>query len=136
MEPKLSVRQYYEGLNNNRLLGLKCTACGAITTPPRLACRQCGSLENETTQLAGKGSILTFTSIHVGVENRRGKTPYLVVMIKLDEGPWIMANLEGVDPSMATVDLIDKRVVMNNPPCDKTPAEGIAPVFILESTTT
>jgi len=133
MGPKLSIKEYYEGLNNNRLSGLKCKACGAITTPPRLACRQCGSLENEITQLSGKGSILTFTSIHVGVENRRGKTPYMVVMTKLDEGPWIMGNLEGVDPSTATLDLIDKRVVMDNPHCDKIPAEGIAPVFILES---
>ena len=106
---------------------------GFITAPPRLACRQCASLDNEVVQLTGKGAIVTFTSIHVGVSNRRGKTPYLVVMVKLDEGPWIMGDLEGVDPSTTTLDLIDKRVVLKNPALEKIPPEGIAPIFVLDN---
>lgn len=133
MEPKISVREYQEALKNNRLMGLKCRDCGFVTAPPRLACRECGSLDNEVVQLSGKGAVVTFTSIYVGVESRRGKTPYLVVMVKLDEGAWIMGDLEGVDPAAAGMDLIGKRVVMKNPPLDKIPPEGIAPIFFLES---
>jgi uncharacterized protein len=133
MEPVLTTAEYLEALKNNRLLGLKCKECDFITTPPRVACRQCGGLDNQTVELAGKGTIVTFTSIHLGVESRRGKTPYLVVMVKLDEGPWIMGNLEGVDPSNVTLDLIGKRVIMKNPVCETVPAEGIAPIFFLES---
>lgn len=133
MEPVLTTAEYLGALKNNRLLGLKCKECGFITTPPRAACRQCGGLENQTVELAGKGTIVTFTSIHIGVESRRGKTPYLVVMVKLDEGPWIMGNLEGVDPSHVTLDLMDKRVIMKNPVYEVVPVEGIAPVFFLES---
>jgi uncharacterized protein len=133
MELNMTTTKYFEALNNNRLLGLRCKECGFITTPPRLACRNCGGLENQIVELKGKGTIMTFTSIHIGVESRRGKTPYLVVMVKMDEGPWIMGNLEGVDPSNASVDLIDKRVIMKNPFYETLPAEGIAPTFVLES---
>jgi uncharacterized protein len=125
--------KYFEALKNNRLLGLKCKECGFITTPPRLACRNCGGFENQIVELSGKGTIVTFTSIRVGVESRRGKTPYLVVMVKTDEGPWIMGNLEGIDQSYTALDLIDKRVIMKNPVYETVPAEGIAPTFFLES---
>jgi uncharacterized protein len=133
MEPKITVKAYQEALKDNRLLGLKCKDCGFITTPPRLACRECGSLENEIVQLSGRGAIATFTSIHVGVESRKGKTPYLVAMVKLDEGPWIMGNLEGIDASAATLDLVDKKVVMKVPHVETIPPEGIAPLFVLEN---
>jgi uncharacterized protein len=133
MESKLSIQEYMKALKDNRLLGFKCHDCGFITAPPRLACRKCGSLNNEVVQLSGKGAIVTFTSIHVGVESRKGKTPYLVAMVQLDEGPWIMGNLEGIDPASATLELIDKRVVMKNPPVEKIPPQGIAPLFVLEN---
>jgi uncharacterized OB-fold protein len=133
MEPKISVKEYAAALKDNKLMGLKCKECGFVTSPPRLACRQCGSLENEVVQLAGKGTITTFTSIYIGVESRHGKTPYLVVMVKLDEGSWIMGDLEGVDPATATLDLIGKRVIMKNPPMGTIPSEGVPIVFVLES---
>jgi uncharacterized protein len=133
METNMTHKEYFEALKDNRLFGRKCKKCGFITSPPRLACRDCGSLENETVELSGKGTIVTFTSIHVGVESRRGKTPYLVIMVKLDEGPWIMGDLDGVDAAKADMSLIDKRVVMKNPHYDAIPAEGIPPTFVLES---
>jgi uncharacterized protein len=133
MEAKITVKEYYEALKNNRLVGCKCKECGFITSPPRLGCRKCSSLENELVQLSGKGTIVTFTSIHLGVESRKGKTPYLVVVVSLDEGPWIMGNLEEVNAATADMNLIGKKVVMKNPFCETIPAEGIAPTFILES---
>lgn len=133
IESKLTNTQYLEGLKTNRLLGLKCGSCGFFTTPPRLACRECGCLDNEVVELTGKGTITTFTSVYIGVESRKGKTPYLVIMVKLDEGPWIMGNLEGTDPATADMSLIDKRVVMKNPSGENVPLQNIAPVFYLEN---
>ncbi len=112
MRPQLTVKEYLAALAENRLLGLKCKSCGFITVPPRLACRRCGKFDSEITQLTGRGKIATFTSIYVPSENHRGKTPYLVVLVELDEGPWIMGNLQGTDPSTATCELMDKRVAM------------------------
>ncbi len=135
MDPTITVKDYLAALKENRLLGVKCRECGFITAPPRLACRKCSGQDTELVELSGKGKIATFTSVNVAVESRREKRPYLVVMVALDEGPWIMGNLCGTDPTTATIDLIDKRVVMRNPIItgEPEPADGPAPQFYLDS---
>ncbi len=135
MASKISVKEYLTALTENKLLGLKCKDCGFITAPPRLACRKCGGQDTEIVELSGKGKIVTFTSVHIPPESRRGQTPYLVVMVELDEGPWIMGNLDGIDPATATLELIDKRVIMKNKPLsgEQKPEDGVAPLFFLEN---
>jgi uncharacterized OB-fold protein len=134
MGDKLGVKEYRLALRENRLLGLKCKSCGFVTTPPRLACRHCRATDSEIVQLSGKGKIATFTSIFIPPESRRGQTPYLVVVVELEEGPWIMGNIQGADPANTTLDLIGKAVYMNNDliPHDRKPPEDIAPMFVLE----
>ena len=57
MEHKLIFKEYNEALQQNRLLGLKCRACGAITVPPKIACRQCSGSEMDVVELKGNGKI-------------------------------------------------------------------------------
>jgi len=109
---KLTFKEHNEALKENRLLGLKCLSCGAVTAPPRMVCRQCAGTDLEVVQLAGTGKIQTFTTVYVPAEGREKEVPYIVVLVELDEGPWIMGNLEGVEPAQAGMDLIGKRVGM------------------------
>ncbi len=135
MLPKLSVQEYSDALMENHLLGLKCLDCGTITAPPRMTCRRCSSTNMEAIGLSGKGKIVTFTAIHVPPESRQGQPPYIVAMVELDEGPWIMANLSGVEADTASMELVDKRVRMTapQPSPEKRPEGGLAPRFIIES---
>lgn len=135
MYSKITVQEYQAALQENKLLGLKCAQCGFITAPPRLSCRKCGGQDNTPVTLTGKGKIATFTSVYVPTESRKGKTPFLVVAVEMDEGPWVMGNLIGFDPNNASIDLIDKKVIMKNISSngDKLPEGHIAPQFVLES---
>jgi len=128
MSAGLTVKEYLTALKENRLLGMKCRECGSVTAPPRLACRKCGSYESEVIELSGKGRVATFTSVHVATESRRGHTPYCVVLVELEEGPWIMGNLVGADPSCLTLDLIGRPVKIEMPSSPET-KDGIAPQF-------
>ena len=105
-----------------------------MTATPRLACRHCGATDSDMVELSGKGKIATFTTVFIPPESHQGKTPYLVVVVELAEGPWIMGNIQGADPATATLDLIGKTVYMNNNliPRDRKPPEDIAPMFVLE----
>jgi uncharacterized OB-fold protein len=114
MEQKLYFKDYNEALKQNKLLGLKCHACNAITTPPKMACRQCGSTDMEVVELKTNGKIKTFTTVYVGAEGRESEVPYILVIVELEEGSWIMGNLEGIDPKTATMELIGKKVKMGN----------------------
>ncbi len=112
MEYKLTAKAYHEALKQNRLLGLKCKACGAISATPRMVCRKCGSTDLEIVQLKGSGKIRTFTTVFVAAEGREAECPYVLVMVELDEGPWLMGDLDGTDPTKVTMEVIGKKVKM------------------------
>ncbi len=134
MEQKLYFKDYNEALKQNKLLGLKCRACGAITIPPKMACRQCGSPDMEVIEVKSSGKIKTFTTIFVGAEGRESEVPYILVIVELEEGPWIMGNLEGIDPKTVSMELIGKKVKMGTKVFagDKYSAgEGVRPLFTL-----
>ena len=134
MEPKLIFKDYHEALQQNRLLGLKCRDCGTITVPPKMVCRQCTGAELEIVELKGRGKIRTFTTVNVASEGREDEVPYTIVMVELDEGPWIMGNLGGVDPTNASMELVGKKVAMGYKIFngDKYSAgEGACPLFRL-----
>ncbi|MDO8568937.1 MAG: Zn-ribbon domain-containing OB-fold protein [Dehalococcoidales bacterium] len=131
MDYKLTFKQYNEALKQDKLLALKCKSCGHITVPPKMVCRQCTSPDLEIIQLGGKGEIVTFTTVNVAAEGRENEIPYTIVMVKLEEGPWIMGNLT-IDPAKATMELIGKKVNMSHRVfCgDKFSAgDGARPVF-------
>ena len=135
MEYKLSVQDYSAALRENKLLGLKCQDCGTVTAPPHMVCRKCSGINLEIIELSGKGKITTFTSVYVPPENKLGQPPYLIVMVELDEGPWIMGNLDGVDPRIASMELMGKKVKTiprQEPPGVKKPENGAVPLFALE----
>ena len=136
MEYKLTFKDYNEALKKNKLLGLKCKQCGAITVPPKMACRKCTSPDMEIVELGGRGNIQTFTTVNVAPEGREAEAPYTIVLVELDEGPWIMGNLIDIDPSQVTMDLIGKRVKMGHKvfPGDKYSAgDGARPLFSFEA---
>lgn len=136
MEYKLTFKEYNEALKKNKLLGLKCNSCTAITVPPKMVCRKCASPDMDIVELSGNGKIETFTTVYVAAEGREGEVPYIIVLVVLDEGPWIMGNLIDIDPSKATMELIGRRVKMGHKVfCgDKYSAgDGARPLFSFET---
>jgi uncharacterized OB-fold protein len=136
MEQKLYFKDYNEALKQNKILGLKCRSCGAITVPPKMVCRQCASPDMAVIELKGSGNVLTFTTVFMAAEGREAEVPYVIVMVQLEDGPWMMGNLEGIDPKQASMELIGKKVKMGNKVFagDKYSAgEGARPIFSLVS---
>ena len=136
MEYKLTFKEYNEALKKNTLLGLKCKECGTITVPPKMVCRKCASPDLEIVEVKGKGKIRTFATVYVGAEGRQGECPYIIVLVELDEGPWLMGNLIEIDPNQATMELIGRRVKMGHKvfPGDKYSAgDGARPLFSFET---
>jgi uncharacterized protein len=134
MEQKLYFKDYNEALKQDKLLGLKCKSCGALTVPPKMACRQCASPDMDIVEVKGSGKIRTFTTVFIGAEGRESEVPYIIVLVELEEGPWLMGNLEGIDPKTASMELIGKKVKMGHKifAGDKYSAgEAARPVFTI-----
>lgn len=135
MEYKLTFKEYNKGLKQDKLLGLKCSDCGTVTCPPMMVCQKCAGTNCEISELSGKGKIATFTTSYIAAEGRENELPYTIVMVELDEGPWIMGNLVDIDPKKVTMEVIGKRVKLGNRvfPGDKFSAGEITrPAFSFE----
>jgi hypothetical protein len=112
METKLTFREYNENLKQGRLSGLKCTGCGEISAQPRLVCAKCGGQDLEALELKSGGTIQTFTVNYVAAEGRESEAPYIVAIVELDDGPWVMGNISGLKPQDATMDIMGRKVRM------------------------
>ena len=110
MEYKLPFQKYHKALIKNQLLGLKCRDCGSVTCPPQMSCSHCAGLDLDIVELTGRGRIQSYTTIYVAGEGRESEAPYIIVLVELDEGPWIMGNLYDLDPMRASLDLVGKPV--------------------------
>jgi uncharacterized OB-fold protein len=91
-------------LNEERLMGSRCQRCGVLFVPPRSICISCYGCEMEWVEMKGKGKLVAFTSIAIGPpfmieEGYDRKHPYVSGVVELEEGPKVVARVEGVDGS-------------------------------------
>lgn len=115
MEARLFFKEYNENLRQGRLSGLKCNGCGELSAQPRLVCAKCGGQDLEAVELKGGGTIQTFTVNYVAAEGRESEAPYIVAIVELDDGPWVMGNITGLKPEEATMDIMGRKVSMEGP---------------------
>ncbi|MEM2138562.1 MAG: Zn-ribbon domain-containing OB-fold protein [Candidatus Woesearchaeota archaeon] len=83
------------------LIGKKCKDCNELFFPSREVCQKCGSLNLLDYQFKGKGKIITFTIIRTNTETELEKpfrkTPYVLAIIQLEEGPMLTAEITDLD---------------------------------------
>jgi len=114
MNYPLTFADYSKSLKADKLLALACKACGNIICPPRSVCPQCVASDFDIVPLEGAGSIKSFTTTHVAPLGREAEAPYIIVLVELNEGPWIVGNLVDMDPYAAGMDLIGKKVKLGH----------------------
>lgn len=93
---------FFEALAEHKLVGSRCTTCGALYVPPRPLCPEHHGAAMEAVVLSGKGRLAAFTVVRIAptamLEAGYGReTPYCVGIVQLDEGPAISAQILGVD---------------------------------------
>lgn len=96
---KSSSQPYWEATRQQRLLLQYCPASGQYQFFPRPVSISTGRAEIEWREVDGKGEIYSYTITHRGPGSFRGHEPYPVVMVRLDVGVDIIANLFGCAPT-------------------------------------
>lgn len=84
------------------LVGSTCDDCDATYLERRNACPACGSDLFTTSRLADRGHIESFTVVHRGAPKATG--PFVSVLVRLDDGVYVKANLLDVPPDPDAVD--------------------------------
>lgn len=93
---------WFEGAREHRLLVQRCAACSVLRHPPGPCCPECGSLEWNTVEASGRGSVYSFVVNH-HPRHPAFDLPYLVAVVALDEGTRLVADLTGVAPEDAAI---------------------------------
>ena len=89
---------FFAGLRARKFLVPRCTSCGHYNWSPYPACRSCLSTKQEWTELAGTGTVYTFSVIHTGPKAFTRDGPYAWAFVKLHDGPRpviVMGNITG-----------------------------------------
>lgn len=90
-------RHFWQGLRDGKLLIQQCADCGARRHPPQPMCEKCQSLDWTTHESGLAGTIYSYTVIHYP-EIPPFEYPNAVVLVDLDEGVRIAAQLTGSAP--------------------------------------
>ncbi len=94
---------YNQYLAQKKLMGSRCSKCGAKYAPPRPICPEChGSAGMEWVEYSGKGKLAAFTAISVAptfmaAQGLGKNNPYVCGVVQLEEGPRITGRILGVD---------------------------------------
>jgi len=92
------ARPFWDAAREGRLIIQKCKECNKNIFYPRIACPYCFSDGLEWVEASGKGTIYSFTV----VENNAPSAfiqdmPYVVAIVKLEEGVQMLSNIVGCD---------------------------------------
>jgi len=88
---------WFDGARAHRLLIQRCTSCGTLRHPPLPACAHCGSLDWDTVESAGRGTLYSFVVVHYP-QVPAFEYPLPIGLVELEEGTRVVANLGGVEP--------------------------------------
>ncbi len=95
----MSVPRFWRSIPARyRLIGSKCKNCYEIYYPPRKVCPKCRKAKMEEVKLKGRGKIETYTVIHVAPEGFEEQVPYIIAIVRLEEGPCLTTQIVGCEP--------------------------------------
>jgi uncharacterized OB-fold protein len=86
--------QFWAALQNGALCIQRCASCATLRHPPRPLCAQCGGTRHEWRPVLGVGEVWSFTVIYPPtLPAFADRTPYNAVVVRLDEGVFLVSNL-------------------------------------------
>lgn len=81
------------------LVGEVCPHCDVKIFPPRDVCPECGGEAKTPFQFSGRGEVYSYTTMTSAPSGFEEYLPYVVALIKLEEGPVLTAQLTDLDPN-------------------------------------
>lgn len=93
---------FWKGTKRHELLLPRCNACGKLFFYPRSRCVHCFSTDIKWEKVTGKGSIFSYTIVY-RTPFEGFDVPYVLAVIKLDEGPMLLSNVIDCEPEKTAI---------------------------------
>lgn len=102
--PDALTAPYWSAAQEHRLALPRCLDCNRHHFYPRTLCPHCSSARLEWSDCSGRGEVYSFTVVHRAPSPAfAGEVPYVVAVVKLEEGPHLMSNIVGCAPDAVRV---------------------------------
>lgn len=95
---------WWEGCAAGVLRYQRCGECGAATHTPALLCAACASRDLHWIDSSGRGEIYSWTCVWRPVTPSM-EVPYVPLIVTMEEGWWMLANLVGCEHDAVAVGL-------------------------------
>lgn len=95
---------FWDATRERRFVVQRCDACGHAQHYPRGICTACGSLGLSFVQASGRGTIYSYSVVH-RAPHPAFMPPYVVAMVRLEEGPVLLTNIVGCAPEDVRCDM-------------------------------
>ena len=103
--PTADTKPFWEGCSIGELRYQVCDRCSQVQFIPRSICSGCQHRELVWKVSAGRGRILSHTTVHrAPVPAFREEVPYVIALIDMDEGFRLMVNVKGGDSPRVAID--------------------------------
>lgn len=90
-------RPFWDACKERRLVLQRCDETGKCFFPPAPVSPFTGKPAWSWVDAAGQGELWSFVVFHQNYfDGMKDELPYPVVMVKLDEGPYLLTNIEGM----------------------------------------
>jgi uncharacterized OB-fold protein len=94
---------FWQACREQRFLVHRCTACGRAYWPAS-CCIEHGSAAMQWQEASGRGEVHTYTIVHHAYEpSLSERLPYVLAVVKLDEGPFFHSDIVGCEPGQVRV---------------------------------
>jgi len=94
-EPGLTLSGFLRALGERRIEGGRCPSCSKVYVPPRARCPACGVGPMTPVPVDGRGTIVSYTVVHVPVAGALTDPPFAWAWIQLDGADVPFAHLLG-----------------------------------------
>ena len=100
------ARPFWEAAKEKRLIIQQCKDCNKHIFYPRIACPHCFSDQVDWVEASGKGKVYSFTVVKNNAPSAFiTGMPYVIAVVKLEEGVQMLTNIVGCDPEAVTCDM-------------------------------
>ena len=100
------TRAFWEGTKDKELRYQKCNDCSTVVFYPRRHCTGCLGNNLSWHTASGQGTVYSYSVVRQSYHPFfRGRVPYAVAWIDLDEGPRLLSNVVGVEDPLNEVQI-------------------------------
>lgn len=103
-DPDPVTQPWWDATREGRFLVQRCAACGHRQHYPRSICTACGGTDLTYDEASGRGTITSFTTVR-RAPHPAFTPPYVVALVRLEEGPVLLTNIVGVAPDDVRCDM-------------------------------